>query len=192
MKKVKLSRYEKIKRKGEKIMESTRILGGYEIFVEENNILRVEKEGKQVKFAFKFYQKHKEELDVYENIAGWVKEEQDRDEQERVSVNLNNRKTNTTDSKKLSLASLILLTKINGEVDFEVAKAIIVNAKAIVLSHDKELSDLRKQKEKLESLAKEIGEIFGTDSANYQDTQKKVAEEEQNIKAREEFLLKNI
>ncbi|HPW95854.1 MAG TPA: hypothetical protein PK557_02645 [Paludibacteraceae bacterium] len=173
-------------------MEKTRILGGYEIFVEDGNILRVEKEDKQVKFAFKFYQKHKEELDIYKNIAGWVKEEQNRDEQERVSVNLNNRKTNTTDSKKLSLASLILLTKINGEVDFEVAKAIIVNAKAIVLSHDKELSDLRKQKAKLESLAKEIGEIFGTDSDNYQDTQKKVAEEEENIKAREEFLLKNI
>jgi len=173
-------------------MEKTRILGGYEIFVEDGNILRVEKEDKQVKFAFKFYQKHKEELDVYENIADFVKEEQNRDEQERVSVNLNNRKTNTTDSKKLSLASLILLTKINGEVDFEVAKAIIENAKGIILSHDKVLSDLRKQKAKIESLAQEIGEIFGTDSDNYQDTQKKVAEEEQNIKAREEFLLKNI
>lgn len=186
-------RHEKTKKKGnKKIMEKMRILGGYEIFVEENNILRVEKEDKEVKFAFKFYQKHKEELDVYNNIANFVKEEQQRDEQERVSVNLNNKKTNTTDSEKLSLASLILLTKINGEVDFEVAKAIIKNAKGIVLNHDKELSDLRKQKEKLESLSKEIGEIFGTDSDNYQDTQKKVAEQELNIKAREEFLLKSI
>ncbi|MCK9577847.1 MAG: hypothetical protein M0R51_18215, partial [Clostridia bacterium] len=71
-------------------MESTRILGGYEIFVEENNILRVEKESKQVKFAFKFYQKHKEELDIYKNIADFVKEEQEQDKQEHVSVNLNN------------------------------------------------------------------------------------------------------
>ena len=173
-------------------MEKMRILGGYEIFVEENNILRVEKEGKQVKFAFKFYQKHRQELDIYENIADFVKEEQNRDEQERVSVNLNNEKTNTTDSAKLALASLILLKKINGEVNFEVAKAIIKNAKFIVLNHDKELSDLRKQKEKLESLSKEIGEIFGTDSDNYHDTQKKVAESEEDIQAREEFLLKNI
>ena len=173
-------------------MEKTRILGGYEIFVEDGNILRVEKEGKQVKFAFKFYQKHKEELDIYKNIADFVKEEQDRDEQERVSVNLKNGKTNTTDSKKLSLASLILVRKINGEVDFEVAKAIIENAKGIILNHDKTLSDLRKQKEKLESLSKEIGEIFGTDSANYQDTQKKVAEEDEKIKSREDFLLKSI
>lgn len=173
-------------------MEKTRILGGYEIFVEDNNILRVEKEDKQVKFAFKFYQKHRQELDVYENIADFVKEQQDRQEQERVSVNLNNEKTNTTDSKKLLLASSILLKKISGEVDFEVAKAIIKNTKAIVLTHDKTLSDLRKQKSKLESLAKEIGEIFGTDSENYQDTLKKVAEEEEKIQSREDFLLKNI
>ncbi len=173
-------------------MESTRILGGYEIFVEENKILRVEKEDKEVKFAFKFYQKHVQELDVYENIEDFVKEEQDRNEQERVSVNLNNEKTNTTDSKKLSLASLILLTKIEGEVDFEVLREIIENARAIVLIHDKTLSDLRKQQEKLESLSKEIGEIFGTDSDNYRDTLKKVAVEEENIKVREDFLLKNI
>ena len=173
-------------------MESTRILGGYEIFVEENNILRVEKEDKEVKFAFKFYQKHRQELDVYENIADFVKEEQERDEQERVSVNLNNKKSNTTDSAKLALASLILLTKINGEVDFEIAKLIIETAKAVVLNKDKILSDLRKQKEKLESLSKEIGEIFGTDSDNYKDTKQKVAEVEENIKSREEFLLESI
>jgi|LSQX01.1.fsa_nt_gb hypothetical protein len=173
-------------------MQRTRILGGYEIFVEENKILRVEKEDKQVKFAFKFYQKHKEELDIYENIAEFVKEEQNREEQERVSVNLNNEKTNTTDSAKLALASLILLTKINGEVDFAVAKSIIENAKGIILNHDKLLSDLIKQQEKLESLSKEIGEIFGTDSDNYRDTRKKVAEQEKNIKERQDYLLKNI
>lgn len=173
-------------------MQRTRILGGYEIFVEENKILRVEKEDKEVKFAFKFYQKHKEELDIYENIDDFVKEEQNRDEQERVSVNLNNEKTNTTDSAKLALASLILLTKINGEVDFAVAKSIIENAKGIILNHDKLLTDLIKQQEKLESLSKEIGEIFGTDSDNYRDTRKKVAEQEKNIKERQDYLLKNI
>ena len=175
-------------------MESTRILGGYEIFIEpvDHNILRVEKEDKEVKFAFKFYQKHRQELDIYNNIADFVKEQQDRNDQERVSVNLNNEKTNTTDSVKLALASSILLSKIEGEVDFEVLREIIENARAIVLIHDKTLSDLRKQQEKLESLSKEIGEIFGTDSDNYRDTLKKVAEQEENINSRKDFLLKNI
>ena len=144
----------------------TKILGGYEITTNEvtNEIVSLKREGREVKFAYMFYVKHQSELDIYTNIGDYVKSAQERNEQDRVSVNLNNEQTNTTDSDKLSRASLILLEKISGEVSYDTIKDIIDTAKILLVNSDKELKEICANFEKVSSTRMEVEQIFGADS----------------------------
>ena len=145
-----------------------KILGGYEITVSnETSIEKLQKEKKNTRFSYKFYERHKKELDAYENIQDFVKQEQNRDDQDRVSVNLKNGKTNTTHADKLVLASAHLLAAVDGRVEkTNVLKEIIRIAKEKLIEFDSVLLDLIAEKEKLERLAKDMADIFGKDSDN--------------------------
>ena len=148
--------------------EYVKILGGYEITLRSETFIEyLKKEKKHAKFSYKFYERHSKELDVYENIQDFVKEEQNRDSQDRVSVNLKNGKTNTTDAEKLVLASAKLLFAVDGRVEnTNVLKNIIRMAKEKIVEFDSVLLDLKAEEKKLMGLAKDMADIFGADSDN--------------------------
>lgn len=171
-----------------------KILGGYEITVSnDTHIEKLTKEKKNTRFSYKFYERHKKELDVYENIQDFVKTEQNRDEQDRVSVNLKNGKTNTTDAKKLVLGSAKLLLAVDGRVEnTNVLKDIISLAKQKLLEFDSVLLDLYAEKEKLEGLAKDMADIFGKDSDNVLQVKEKITAVSINIIERKDILTKSV
>ena len=174
-------------------MEKVKILGGYEITVSnETFIEKLTKEKKDTRFSYKFYERHKKELDVYENIQDFVKEPQNRDTQDRVSVNLKNGKTNTTDAEKLVLASQKLLLAVDSRVEnTNTLKRIIAIARQKLVEFDSVLLDLIAEEKKLQSLAQNIGDIFGTDSDNYLQVVEKQEAVAKSIKERAELLTKS-
>jgi hypothetical protein len=171
-----------------------KILGGYEITLRSDTLIeKLTKEKKNTRFSYKFYEKHKKELDVYENIQDFVKPEQNRDKQDRVSVNLKNGKTNTTDAEKLVLASAKLLLAVNSRVEnTNVLKNIISTAKAKVLDFDSVLLDLYAEEKKLERLAQDMADIFGADSDNVLQVKEKLNAVIKNIRNRIDFLTKSL
>lgn len=171
-----------------------KILGGYEITVSnETHIEKLTKEKENTRFSYKFYERHKKELDVYENIQDFVKPEQNRDTQDRVSVNLKNGKTNTTDAEKLVLGSKKLLIAVDGRVkNTNVLKDIISLAKIKLLEFDSLLLDLKAEEKKLKGLAKDIADIFGDDSDNVLQVKEKISAVSKAITERMDFLTKSI
>lgn len=171
-----------------------KILGGYEITVSNDTfIVKLQKEKKNTRFSYKFYERHKKELDVYENIQDFVKPQQNRDEQDRVSVNLKNGKTNTNDAEKLVFASAILLSKVDGRIkNMGMLKEIISLAKQKLLEFDSVLLDLYAEGKKLEGLAKDMADIFGKDSDNVLQVKEKFNAVEKKIRERVEFLTKSV
>lgn len=175
-------------------MEKVKILGGYEItLLEDTFIESVKKEKKNTRFSYKFYERHKKELDVYENIQDFVKPEQNRDKQDRVSVNLKNGKTNTIDAEKLVLASKKLLLAVDGRVkNTNVLKDIISLAKIKLLEFDSLLLDLKAEEKKLKGLAKDIADIFGAESENVLQVKEKISAVSKAITEHIEFLTKSV
>lgn len=171
-----------------------KILGGYEITVSNDTLIeKLTKEKKNTRFSYKFYERHKKELDVYENIQDFVKTEQNRDEQDRVSVNLKNGKTNTNDAEKLVLGSAKLLLAVDGRVkNTNVLKDIISLAKQKLLEFDSVLLDLQAEGKKLEGLAKDMADIFGKDSDNVLQVKEKFNVVVKKIRERVEFLTKSV
>jgi len=175
-------------------MEKVKILGGYEITLRGDTFIEgVKKEKKNTRFSYKFYERHKKELDVYENIQAFVKLEQNRDKQDRVSVNLKNGKTNTTDAEKLVLASKKLLLAVDGRVkNTNVLKDIISLAKIKLLEFDSLLLDLRAEEKKLKGLAKDMADIFGAESENVLQVKEKISAVSKAITEHIEFLTKSV
>lgn len=176
-------------------MEKTvKILGGYEITLKSDTVIEsVKKEKKHTRFSYKFYERHQKELGVYENIQDFVKPEQNRDTQDRVSVNLKNGKTNTTDAEKLVLASVKLLLAVESRVESTaLLQNIIAIAKQKLVEFDSVLLDLIADEKKLQSLAQNIGDIFGTDSDNYLQVIEKRNAVTKSIKERAELLTKSV
>jgi len=175
-------------------MEKVKILGGYEITLRSDTLIEsVKKEKKNTRFSYKFYERHKKELDVYENIQDFVKAEQNRDKQDRVSVNLKNGKTNTTDAEKLVLASKKLLLAVDDRVkNTNVLKDIISLAKIKLLEFDSLLLDLKAEEKKLKGLAKDIADIFGADSENVLQVKEKISAVSKAITEHIEFLTKSV
>lgn len=174
--------------------KEVKILGGYEITLKSDTLIeKLTKEKKNTRFSYKFYERHKKELDVYENIQDFVKPEQNRDKQDRVSVNLKNGKTNTTDAEKLVLGSKKLLLAVDGRVeDTNVLKSIISIAKQKILEFDSVLLDLKAERKKLERLAQDMADIFGADSDNVLQVKEKFNVVVKKIKERIEFLTKSV
>lgn len=172
----------------------TKILGGYEITTnnESTSIVTLKREGRETKFAYMFYKKHQSELDIYANISNHVKSAQERNEQDRVSVNLNNEQTNTTDSDKLSRASLILLEKISAEVSYDVIKDIIDTAKILLVNNDKEIKDICANFEKVASTRMEVEQIFGADSDMVKQLVEKLGELREKKNERIKFLNQSV
>jgi predicted nucleotidyltransferase len=171
-----------------------KILGGYEITVSnDTHIEKLTKEKKNTRFSYKFYERHKKELDVYENIQDFVKPQQNRDKQDRVSVNLKNGKTNTNDAEKLVLGSALLLLAADGRIEKTgVLKEIISLAKEKLLKFDSVLLDLQAEGKKLEGLAKDMADIFGADSENVLQVKEKFNAVAKKIRERVEFLTKSV
>ena len=171
-----------------------KILGGYEITVSNDTFIeKLTKEKKNTRFSYKFYERHKKELDVYENIQDFVKPEQNRDEQDRVSVNLKNGKTNTNNAEKLVLGSKKLLLAVDGRVENTYTlKEIISLAKQKLLEFDSVLLDLQAEGKKLEGLAKDMADIFGKDSENVLQVKEKFDVVVKKIRERVEFLTKSV
>ena len=171
-----------------------KILGGYEITVSNDTFIeKLTKEKKNTRFSYKFYERHKKELDVYENIQDFVKPEQNRDKQDRVSVNLKNGKTNTTDAEKLVLGSKKLLLAVDGRVENTYTlKEIISLAKQKLLEFDSVLLDLQAEGKKLEGLAKDMADIFGADNDNVLQVKEKFNAVAKKIRERVEFLTKSV
>lgn len=169
-----------------------KILGGYEINIKDENeheIFCVKKEGREVNFAFKFYERNKEYLDTFSNIENFIKRPQAREEQDRVSIDLVSQRTNTTNSEKLLLASSLLLKKIGDSVDSEILKAIIKTAKEKITNFDKVLLDLIAEQKRLENVFKNIVEIFGENNETAKATQEKINHIEKLKKERVDVLL---
>lgn len=171
--------------------KAVKILGGYEITVRNDTFIeKLTKEKKNTRFSYKFYERHKKELDAYENIQDFVKPEQKRDTQDRVSVNLKNGKTNTTDAEKLVLGSKKLLAAVDGRVEnVSLLTDIISLAKQKVLDFDSVLLDLKAEAKKLEGLAKDMADIFGDDSDNVIQVKEKLNAVIKKIKERVELLM---
>jgi hypothetical protein len=171
-----------------------KILGGYEITVSNDTLIeKLTKEKKNTRFSYKFYERHKKELDVYENIQDFVKPEQNRDTQDRVSVNLKNGKTNTNNAEKLVLGSKKLLLAVDGRVENTYTlKEIISLAKQKLLEFDSVLLDLQAEGKKLEGLAKDMADIFGKDSENVLQVKEKFDVVVKKIRERVEFLTKSV
>ena len=174
--------------------KEVKILGGYEITLKSDTLIeKLTKEKKSTRFSYKFYERHKKELDVYENIQDFVKPEQNRDKQDRVSVNLKNGKTNTTDAEKLVLGSKKLLLAVDGRVEnTNVLKDIISLAKQKLLEFDSVLLDLCAEEKKLKGLAQDLGDIFGADSENVLQVKEKISVVVNNIRERIDFLTKSV
>ena len=172
--------------------KEVKILGGYEITLKSDTLIeKLTKEKKNTRFSYKFYERHKKELDVYENIQDFVKPEQNRDTQDRVSVNLKNGKTNTTDAEKLVLGSKKLLLAVNGRVEnTNVLKDIISLAKQKLLEFDSVLLDLTAEETKLKRLSKDMADIFGENSDNVLQVAEKQTAVVKKIRERIEFLTK--
>lgn len=171
-----------------------KILGGYEITLRSDTLIeKITKEKKNTRFSYKFYERHKKELDVYENIQDFVKPEQNRDKQDRVSVNLKNGKTNTTDVEKLVLGSKKLLLAVDGRVENTNAlKDIISLAKQKLLEFDSVLLDLTAEETKLKRLSKDMADIFGENSDNVLQVAEKQTAVVKKIRERIEFLTKSV
>lgn len=174
--------------------KEVKILGGYEITLRSDTLIeKLTKEKKNTRFSYKFYERHKKELDVYENIQDFVKPEQNRDKQDRVSVNLKNGKTNTIDAEKLVLGSKKLLLAVDGRVEnTNVLKDIISLAKQKLLDYDSVLLDLIAEEKKMQSLAKDMADIFGADSDNVLQVVEKQKAVAKSIKERIELLTKSV
>lgn len=169
-----------------------KILGGYEISIKAENtheIFCVKKEGREVKFAFKFYERNKDYLDTFSNIENFIKRPQDREKQDRVSIDLVSQRTNTTNSEKLLLASSLLLNKIGDSVDSEILKAIIKTAKEKITNFDKVLLDLKTEQTKLENMKQSLIEIFGAENSAVAQADEKLVSIFEKIKEREQELL---
>lgn len=174
--------------------KEVKILGGYEITLKSDTLIeKLTKEKKSTRFSYKFYERHKKELDVYENIQDFVKPEQNRDKQDRVSVNLKNGKTNTTDAEKLVLGSKKLLLAVDGRVEnTNVLKDIISLAKQKLLEFDSVLLDLTAEETKLKRLSKDMADIFGENSDNVLQVAEKQTAVVKKIRERIEFLTKSV
>lgn len=169
-----------------------KILGGYEINIKdesEHEIFCVKKEGREVNFAFKFYERNKEYLDTFSNIENFIKRPQDREEQDRVSIDLVSQRTNTTNSEKLLLASSLLLNKIGDSVDSEILKAIIKTAKEKITNFDKVLLDLKTEQAKLKNMKQSLIEIFGAQNLSVAQAEEKLVSILEKIQEREQELL---
>jgi len=174
--------------------KEVKILGGYEITLKSDTLIeKLTKEKKNTRFSYKFYERHKKELDVYENIQNFVKPAQNRDKQDRVSVNLKNGKTNTSDAEKLVLGSKKLLLAVDGRVEnTNVLKDIISLAKQKLLEFDSVLLDLKAEETKLKRLSKDMADIFGENSDNVLQVAEKQTAVVKKIRERIEFLTKSV
>lgn len=160
---------------------TTKILGGYEITIQDDNqIIKLEKEHKKTKFAFKFYERNKNILDKYTNIADFVKSEQNRADQSRVSVDIITGRTNTDDTHNLIVASYSLLDRVQktaqlvNDSDRKTLLIIIDKAKKIILEKDEDTKKMTESIEKLQRIRKDLSEIFGENSENVNQVNSKI------------------
>lgn len=170
-------------------METRKILSGYEITFENGKIISLIKDGKAVKFPFKFYENNKAELEIFENISDFVKPEQNRTESERVSVNLANGQANTTDSDKLVKGALALIYNVSADVNVELLKSIIQSARQKAISHDSTIKELNKKVYALSEMVKTMIQVFGETDSAVIEAKAKVEQAQEKVKEREKELL---
>lgn len=170
-------------------METRKILSGYEITFENGKIISLIKDGKSVKFPFKFYENNKAELEIFENISDFVKPEQTRTESERVSVNLANGQANTTDSDKLVKGALALIYNVSADVNVELLKNIIQIARQKAISHDNTIKELAKKVYALSEMVKTMIQVFGETDSAVIEAKAKVEQAQEKVKEREKELL---
>ena len=170
-------------------METRKILSGYEITFENGRILYLVKDGRAVKFPFKFFERNKAELEKFENISDFVKPEQNRTESERVSVNLANGQSNTTDSDKLVKGALALINNVTADVNVELLKNIIQSARQKAVSHDSTIKELNKKVYALGEMLKTMIQVFGETDSAVIEAKAKVDQAQEKVKEREKELL---
>ena len=170
-------------------METRKILSGYEITFENGKIISLIKDGRQVKFPFKFFENNKAELEIFENIQDFVKPEQNRSDSERVSVNLANGQANTTDSDRLVKGALALINNVSADVDVKFLKNIIQSARQKAVSHDSTIKELNTKVYALSEMLKTMIQVFGETDSAVIEAKEKVEQAKEKVKAREKELL---
>lgn len=170
-------------------METRKILSGYEITFDNGKIISLIKDGRQVKFPFKFFENNKAELEVFENIQDFVKPEQNRSDSERVSVNLANGQANTTDSDRLVKGALALINNVSADVDVQFLKNIIQSARQKAVSHDSTIKELNTKVYALSEMLKTMIQVFGETDSAVIEAKEKVEQAKEKVKAREKELL---
>lgn len=170
-------------------METRKILSGYEITFENGKIISLIKDGRQVKFPFKFFENNKAELEIFENIQDFVKPEQNRSDSERVSVNLANGQANTTDSDRLVKGALALINNVSADVNVELLKNIIQSARQKAVSHDSTIKELNTKVYALSEMLKTMIQVFGETDSAVIEAKEKVEQAKEKVKAREKELL---
>lgn len=170
-------------------METRKILSGYEITFDNGKIISLIKDGRQVKFPFKFFENNKAELEIFENIQDFVKPEQNRSDSERVSVNLANGQANTTDSDRLVKGALALINNVSADVDVKFLKNIIQSARQKAVSHDSTIKELNTKVYALSEMLKTMIQVFGETDSAVIEAKDKVEQAKEKVKAREKELL---
>jgi len=170
-------------------METRKILSGYEITFENGKIISLIKDGRQVKFPFKFFENNKAELEIFENIQDFVKPEQNRSDSERVSVNLANGQANTTDSDRLVKGALALINNVSADVDVKFLKNIIQSARQKAVSHDSTIKELNTKVYALSEMLKTMIQVFGETDSAVIEAKEKVEQAKEKVKEREKELL---
>lgn len=170
-------------------METRKILSGYEITFDNGKIISLIKDGRQVKFPFKFFENNKAELEIFENIQDFVKPEQNRSDSERVSVNLANGQANTTDSDRLVKGALALINNVSADVDVKFLKNIIQSARQKAVSHDSTIKELNTKVYALSEMLKTMIQVFGENDSAVIEAKDKVEQAKEKVKAREKELL---
>lgn len=172
-------------------------LGGYEVdYVVDRAqgsrdfIVSLKKNNKSTLFSYKFYEKHKSELERFSNILNFVKPEQNRKPSDRVSVNLENGQSNTLDADKLALGSYLLLKNIKDKVSVEILNDIIALAKEKATTYDSISIELKVEIQGLVELQNNLIDVFGKENDIVKETQDKIDSVETKLGEREKELLR--